>query len=146
MPYFQTSSCRRILDIVISCTQCHQWYKTWYFIEDQHKLWMARDRCPHYWPTVRGIHQSSVGASPKHSALNKMDFLLLLASISCWTNSWVATPLMRHDAHWETFWKEEMNIFAHLAIAIVIVIICYLEILSLIRKWRGFPHVQGLKI
>ena len=62
---------------------------------------------PHYWSFVRRIHQKEnlpvTGGFTKGQLCKVLMFSLLLASTSCWTNSWFFSYLGSLDAHVSLF-------------------------------------------
>ena len=66
---------------------------------------------PHYWPFVRGIHQSPVNSSHKGQWRGALMFSLICAWINGWVNHREAGDLRHHHAHYDVI------IMIHLQVA-----------------------------
>ena len=56
---------------------------------------------PRYWPSVRGIHRSTVNSPHKGQWRGTLMFSLICARINCWVNNRGVGDLRRHRTHYD---------------------------------------------
>ena len=99
---------------------------------------------PRYWPSVRGIHRSSVNSPQKGQWRGALMFSLIYARINGWVNTGEAGDLRRHHAHYDVMmmiYRCPRNAPALVTPTVVIHIAALNSLLELrIHQWKHDIH------